>query len=320
MKIVLDIDALLAGGKITSEEYDRLQRFALKETSSLAFNILISVGVIATAVGTLALLPTPVTAIALGILLAVAGVLLTRRLVDEWGLLGSILLLVGSITAAGGIVALDEGGPAGFAIVTVLSIIAAIITNSVLLSIIATLSLSAAVGAGTAYGHATYVLSIQQPTLTVVLFSILAFAAYRLSRSFPGAYERVAITVSRTSLFLVNLGFWVGSLWGDSLWYNQAEWSFGTNALIPDWVFAVAWAVGLVAAGVWAARANKRWMVNLLAVFGTIHFYTQYFERLGAMPASILVAGLLAIAIAFGVFYYNKSATAGDRTAAQPSA
>jgi hypothetical protein len=30
-------------------------------------------------------------------------------------------------------------------------------------------------------------------------------------------WERLAITVARTSVFLVNLGFWIGSLWGNSL-------------------------------------------------------------------------------------------------------
>jgi len=45
-----------------------------------------------------------------------------------------------------------------------------------------------------------------------------------------------------------------------------------------------------------------------LAVFGAIHFYTQYFERLGASPGSILFAGLAALGIAFAIFRYNKFA------------
>ena len=73
-------------------------------------------------------------------------------------------------------------------------------------------------------------------------------------------------------------------------------------------MFVIGWAAGLVATGVWAARANKRWVVNLLAVFGAIHFYTQFFQRLGASPGSILVAGLAAIGIAFAIVRYNKAA------------
>lgn len=306
MKIVLDIDKLLADGQITAGEYERLKGFSLKETGSLAFNILIGFGVIATAGGALALLPSSLTAIVLGVVLAVGGMALTLHRADEWGLLGSILLLVGSVTAGGGIIALTEGGVIGFLIVTVLCAGAAIFAKSVLLSILATLALSATVGAMTAYGHATYVLVIRQPAVTVVLFSILALVTYYLSKRLKPDYERIAIAFSRTSLFLVNLGFWVGSLWGDSLWNQRGNWDFRSGAVIPDWVFVIGWAVALIATGVWAAGANKRWVVNLLTVFGAIHFYTQYFERLGASPGSILVAGLVAIAIAFGIVWYNK--------------
>ena len=76
--------------------------------------------------------------------------------------------------------------------------------------------------------------------------------------------------------------------------------------MIPDWVFVIGWTIGLIATGVRAARSNRRWVVNLLAVFGTIHFYTQYFERLGASPGSILAAGLVAIGIAMSIARYNR--------------
>lgn len=308
MKIVLDIDKLLVAGEIAPDEYDRLKELAIKETGSLAFNILIGFGVIATATGALALLPSSLTAIVLGVLLAGAGILLTGTLAKEWGLLGLILLLVGSVTTAGGIVASTDGGVIGFLIVTILSIVAAIFTKSALLSTMSALSLSAAVGAMTAYGHATYVLVIRQPTVTIVLFSILALVAYHLSTRLTPDYERIAIVFSRTSLFLANLGFWVGSLWGDSLWHQRNNWEFRSGAVVPDWVFVIGWAVGLIATGVWAVRANKRWVVNLVAVFGSIHLYTQYFELLGAEPGAVLAAGLIAIANAFGIVWYNKSA------------
>ena len=307
MKIVLDIDKLLADNQITESEYERLKAFSQQETGSLAFNLLIGFGVLATAGGALALLPSSLTAIFLGILLSAAGMFLTFNRADEWGLLGSILLLVGSVTAAGGILALTDGSVIGFLLVTVFCTIAAIFAKSVLLAIMATLSLSATVGAMTAYGHATYFLAIRQPTVTVVLFTILALATYHLSKRLSPDYERIAIAVSRTSLFVVNLGFWVGSLWGDSLWNQRDNWRFRSGTVIPDWIFVLGWTVALIATGVWAAHANKHWVVNLLSVFGAIHFYTQYFERLGASPGSILVAGLLAIVIAFGIVWYNKS-------------
>jgi hypothetical protein len=307
MKVVLDIDKLLADGQITAGEYDRFKTMSLQETGSLAFNILIGFGVIATAGGALGLLHSSPMAIALGTLLAIVGLTLTLKRADQWELLGNMLLTVGSVAAAGGVVSWTEGSVIGFLIVTILCTGAAIIARSILLSIMATLSLSATVGAMTAYGHATYALTIQQPAVTVVLFGLLAWAAYHVSKNLIPEYERIAIAISRTSLFMVNLGFWVGSLWGDSLWPQKNNWTIRSAAVIPDWVFAIAWAIGLIIAGIWAVRANKRWVVNLLAVFGAIHFYTQYFERLGATPGSILVAGLMAIAIAYGIVWYNKS-------------
>ena len=154
MKIVLDIDKLLEDGLITSHEYERLKRFSLKETGSLAFNILIGFGVIATAGGALALVPSSLTAIVLGTLLAVAGIVLALNMANEWGLLGSILLLVGSVIAAGGIIALSEGGAIGYLIVTVVCAFVAVFAKSSLLSIMAALALSATVGAMTAYAIA----------------------------------------------------------------------------------------------------------------------------------------------------------------------
>jgi hypothetical protein len=40
--------------------------------------------------------------------------------------------------------------------------------------------------------------------------------------------------------------------------------------------------------------------------FGAIHFYTQYFERLGAPPGTILVAGIVALGIALAIVRYSK--------------
>jgi hypothetical protein len=306
MKVVLDIDKLLAEGRITTKEYARLKEFALEDTGSLAFNILIGFGVVATAVGALALLHSAAASIPLGLILAAAGVSLLTHHAKKWGVLGSILLLVGSTTAAGGIVILTEGGVVGFLLVTLLCLAGAVLARSGLLVAMAALALAATVGAATAYSHATYALIIQRPTVTVILFGVLSWGAYMFSLRLGGDYERLALVFARTSLLLVNLGFWVGSLWGDSLWYQRDVWDFRSGKVVPDWVFVVGWAIGLFTTGVWAVRKNRRWVVNLLAVFGAIHFYTQYFERLGASPGTILVAGLVALGIALAIVRYNK--------------
>src|SRR6266480_2095137 len=264
MKVVLDIDKLLLDKDITESEYARLKALAAKDTGSLAFNILIGFGVIATAAGALALLRSAPASIVLGVALSLAGGILAR---------------------------------------------------SSLLVAMAALALSATVGAATAYDHAMYGLVIRQPSVTVLLFGLLSWLAYRLSLRLATDYQRLAIIFARTSLFLVNLGFWVGSLWGDSLWRERDVWDFNSGTVVPSWVFVVGWAVGLIATGVWAVRVNRRWVVNLLAVFGAIHFYTQYFERLGASPSTILGSGLAALGIAVAIVRYNaRFITLGERS------
>ena len=135
--------------------------------------------------------------------------------------------------------------------------------------------------------------------MTVVAFGILALACYLVSLVLSSAFERLALQAARTSLILVNFGFWVGSLWGD-----QSE---GLGIRLNDGVFVVLWAAGLLAVGFWGARQNRRWVVNCAALFGAIHFYTQWFERLGANPLSVLVAGILALAIAIGIWRFNRA-------------
>jgi iron complex transport system permease protein len=305
MKVVLDIDKLLRERHISAEEYARLKKFAAEDTGSLAFNLLVSFGVVATAVGAFARFPSAATAIAVGVVIAAAGIYLCSGHSKAWGLLGWILLLVGSLGASGGIVVLTHGSTGGFLAVTGLYLVAGVLARSGLLVALSALALSETVGAATAYSHASYFLVIQQPAVTVVLFALLSWGAYMLSLRVSEGYQPLAIVFARTSLFLVNFGFWVGSLWGDRL--GSRAFTFPSKEPIPDWAFAIGWAVALIATGIWAAQRNKRWVVNLLAVFGAIHFYTQYFERLGASPTTILVAGLVALGIAFLIVHYNRT-------------
>jgi hypothetical protein len=190
--------------------------------------------------------------------------------------------------------------------------LAAIVARSNLLMVLAVLAASACLGARTGYSHALYSLAIFEPTLTVVLFSVLALIAYQASRRLPADYERLAITAARTSLLLINFGFWIGSLWGDPLMLirsmnaKDASLAFMTKTVIPATVFSVLWAVALLGAGIWAVQVNRRWLVNLVAVFAGIHFYTQWFERLGATPLSVLLGGLVMLASAFALWMFNR--------------
>ena len=300
MKVTLDLDQLLEDGKITQEECERLSALAAKSTGSLAFNILIGFGVIAVSLATLALVPAPATAVVIGSIVVAGGLALSRSGQDQWAVLANICILVGALMAGGGITIEGEGSLLSILAVTAIFAVASILARSALLASLATLMLSASVGARTGYFHASYFLVIQEPVITVILFSILSIGLFQLSKTLSADYERIAIASSRTGVFLVNFGFWVGSLWGDK------------SASIPDAVFSLIWAIALVALAIWAWQKNRRWALNIAAVFGSIHLYTQWFENLGASPGTVLFAGLLALIFAVGLKSINTKMKATD--------
>ncbi len=301
MKVTLDLDKLLDEGSISQAEYDKFSRLSARSTSALAFNILVGFGVIAVSGATLALVPRPGTAIALGVLICGAGIALARTRYAHWKVLAGICVLVGALLFGGGAIIAGKGSVGSFLLVAAALGAAGLFARSALLIVLAVLALSSCVGARTGYVHATYFLGIKEPALTIALFTIFSIGAYHLSRRLSPEYETLAIAASRTGVFLVNFGFWIGSLWGDR---DPAG-----EVLISDWVFAVLWAVALVAAGVWAWQRDRRWLVNVVAVFGAIHLYTQWFERLGASPATVLLAGLFALGFAVWLRALNAKLT-----------
>ena len=297
MKVTIDLDKLLEEGKISQAEHDKFTQFSARGTAALAFNILVGFGVIAVSGATLALLPTPTTAIALGLVICAAGVALVYARHEQWMVLANICVVVGALLFGGGIIKAGEGSVGSFLLVAAAFAGAGVLARSWLLTVLAVLALSSCLGARTGYLHATYFLGIQEPTLTVLLFTIFSIGTYQLSKRLAADYQGIAIAASRTGVFLVNFGFWIGSLWGDR--------KQGGEIVIADWVFAGLWAIALIAAGVWAWKRNRRWLVNVVAVFGGIHFYTQWFERLGASAETVLIAGLLALGFAIGLRALN---------------
>jgi hypothetical protein len=299
MKVTLDLTKLLDEGRISREEHDRLAQLGVAATGSLAFNILVGFGVIAVSAGAVALVPDAVTGIVLGAMVLGAGLALYAARWHRWELLAHICTLIGALGIAGGVVVETDASVWAFVAITIGFATTGIIARSGLLIAVAVLAFSCTLGARTGYEHATYVLGIEEPTLTIVVFSIVALGTYLVSRILPHAYGRLAIVAARVSILLVNFGFWIGSLWGDA--------SERLRIFIPDTGFIVVWAVGLIAIGIWAARENRRWVVNIAAVFGAIHFYTQWFERLGVNPVVVLLAGLLALGFAVGLWHFNRT-------------
>lgn len=296
MKITLDITKLLDDGEITQAEYDRLTQLSSKDTGSLAINILVAFGVLAVTGGVIALRPSLLLGTILALSLAGTGLFIIYNHQKQWGMLGNILLLIGSLGTAASLIKYFDGETSVFLFIAILFIIAGVIARSGLLIALSALSIAPLIKMGTFYGHASYFLFVEQPILTIFVYGILSYGTYYLSTKLEPQYERLAIIFSRTSLLIVNFEFWVGSLWGDKVFDS----SFTEGAL------ALLWAGALIITGIWATKKDKRFVVNTVATFGAIHFYTQWFEILGANPVAILLAGIIAIVISIGLWKYNK--------------
>jgi len=297
MKITIDLDRLLEEDRISEAEYKKFSKFAARSIGMLAFNILVGFGVIAVSGASLALVPDPLMAIGIGAATLATGLYLRHERLVEWKVLAGVCILVGALMSGGGIIAADDGSSESFVMVAALFTFTSVFARSSMLAVLAVFSLASSLGARTAYFHAAYFLGVQEPLLTVGVFSLLALSLYQLSQRLDAAHATLAIAAARASVFLVNLGFWVGSLWGE----RNADWKI----VIDDWVIAITWAVALLATAAWAWSSNRRWVLNVSAVFAGIHFYTQWFENLGASPSTVLVAGILALSFAIGLKNLN---------------
>ncbi len=324
MKITLDLSKLVEEGKLTPADAERLKALAKHDTGSLGINILIGFGVIAVAAGAVTLLLTlfefkPLPVVIFGAAVLALGIALTLARQASTELIAQILTVIGALSFAGALVVYEDGSLRSAIAVTLVFAATAVIARSSLMMALAVLALSACFGARTGYMHAMYSLTIQEPTVTIILFAGLALGAYVVSKQLKADYERLAITAARVSILLVNFGFWIGSLWGDRLILGRRLFDPGslpaggiwrTAVVIPAPVFTIGWALALLAVGIWGARENRRWVVNVAAVFGGIHFYTQWFSILGANAISVLGGGILILVTAMALYRYNKAVTA----------
>ncbi len=294
MKVTLDLGALVAGGQLTAAEAEKLQRLASSETGSFGVNIFLAFGIVAVALGVGVLVPTPQTAIVLGGLAMGLGIALSVAKLARWALFAQIATVTGALAILGGVYVLSDGSLwINLALTGGLSV-AAVVAGSGLLAALAVLMLSVALGSGTAYWHASYFVGVERPALTIAVLCAVILALYLVSLRLPPKLERLAIIAMRTAILMVNVAFLVGSLFGDSL--------LG----MPAMVFTIGWAIALLAFGIWAIFANRPWVVNTVAVFGAIHFYTQWFETLGPQPLSIVGGGLLLIGFGLALARFNR--------------
>lgn len=327
MKIVLDITKLVEDGELSPEQAEKLKFLAAKETGSLGINILLSLGVVAIAGGFLAMEPSVATGLIIGVALIASGLALKQYRQVQWGLLGTANIMIGALSVSGGLIVLWEGSVGAFALVALILLGLGVFARSGLLIAVSPLALASVLGSSTGYWHASYMLIVREATITITVFALLAWVTFVLSKRLPAAYERLALIYSRMCLILVNFGFWIGSLWGDypgeswvhSQIYENPSKFRESYKLLADWresalfisdvVYAGLWALALIAVGAWGVKRNRRFVVNTVAVFGSIHFYTQWFESLGATPVAVILGGIVAVGIALGLRKYNRLVT-----------
>jgi hypothetical protein len=169
----------------------------------------------------------------------------------------------------------------------------AVLARSGLLMALSVFGLGTAVSSGAGQLSAGWnELVSPRPTVSIVVFSVLALGLLFVSTRLPAVYERLAIIAARTAALVVNLAFLWASIFGDSNFSRET--------------FAIAWAVLLLAAAAWAIRVDRRWVINTAAVFGAVHFFVQWFFYLGANALSVLGGGVLMIAFGMGLFAFNR--------------
>src|ERR1700689_4251295 len=130
MKVTLDLSKLLEEGKLTPAEADRLRALAAQDTGALAINILIAFGIIAVSAGAVALVPTPLTALLIGLVVFAAALPFPLLGHERWSLLGQIFLGGGALMFCGGVLTIGKGSLASMLIVTAAVPGAAIVARS----------------------------------------------------------------------------------------------------------------------------------------------------------------------------------------------
>lgn len=320
-RIVLDLDALVTNGRLDAAEATRLRALALPDQKNgLLVNLLLIFGAISVAGGTIALVPNALTGLVLA-LFALGGAEGLRRSARGNSLkaLGMALTLMGTLGLAGWVgweFQHVEDGTLPTLLIALIMTASAVWFRSALLGAFAVLSLGAILGSGTGYWHASYALFVEEPTLTLLIFGLLAGGLYHARGKLGAAWQNLVTVAARTAMFMVNFAFWVGSLWGDRIgehWFAPQRWSDRSDwrdaaMTIPDHVFTLGW-IGALTAVIATSRRNSFLSITSI-VFLTIHGYTQYFEYLGARPETLVLGGLILVGLA----------VAGARFLAKPAA
>ncbi len=294
MKVTLNISKLLEQGKITKDEYLRLNSLADPPTTFINTKLLVGLSILAISISGVFLPRSPEATLLTGIGLRLFTIFISK--LPNWQILKTISSLAGALFMGAGIIWMGEGSHVAFLLVTFLFALLGLYSKDKLLIILSVLSLTFIPTGITAESSWDYFMPFRDPILTISIHTILIIVGYQLSFNLRNHAEQLAIVAARTAVIVVNLGFWVGAIWGSS------------SGLIPlnisaGW-FSIIWILTLVYAALWASRAKRPWLQNVLSLSVGIHLYTQWFTNFGVSLFTLLPAVILATVIAFLIWKY----------------
>jgi iron complex transport system permease protein len=230
-KITLDLDALVASGKLTSTEADRLKGFAEPSRAvSTLVQVFYILGALGLAAGVVALKPEPIVGLILALVALgfAAWVQATKN--ESLSILGVGMSIAGTL-GVGGWFATEFGTETNALLIntvlTVLVLASAVWFRSLFLIALVPIGLASMLGSGTMYWHASYGIFVQEPTITVIVFGIVALVLFAVSYRLPAIRGMQALIAARVSWIILNFGFWVGSLWGDYIGEHFVQYAGG---------------------------------------------------------------------------------------------
>lgn len=314
-RITLDLSLLVEQQRLSLDEALHLKTLATTSPrKTLLANLALIFGAILIVAGILATHPDPNFGFVLAILSLGAGTALHLKAKHEWFLFGRSLIWMGVLGISAylllqlGELATNPVPTLAWSIVAALTTIAAITYKDALFAALAPIALGSAIGSGTLYDHAAYILFVQEPSITIILFTTLFATLTALRTRIPQGHELIATIAARTSFILANLGFWVGSLWGDfpgEIWRSAKHATPQAFYISPD-LFSLIWVLALVSAIIMGIRTGRRFISTTSVVFLAIHFYTQLFERFLFQPEAMVASGFALIAMGTGIAGFDR--------------
>lgn len=296
MKIKLDISQLLAKGKITQLEHDKMLALSLENKTQIAVKILAVFGVFVFAIGLIGLTKNLLLIMILCFVFAVAGIFIinNRHKNKEWEILGNIMLLIGSIGIAGCLVT-EISKNYIFILISIIFIIFAVLANSRLLIALSALSVLPLAPFNTLVSEDIFLFN-ETPTIIIFLYSFLSFATYLLSKKLQEEYKALAIVFSSMCFLIVNFAFWSASLSGEEI----------LNINITEAIFSILWALFLICNLIWAIKKDNKFILSSVTVFSGINFHEKLSSLDFTNEINTLATGITIIIISFILFKYNK--------------